>query len=516
MLGKRIVIVALVLVVQVIALALVGRTAMNTALAAGVVEHFANVDPSKFELSWDRAVSRWPGHVEVTGLHLRLEDPVLQLQLTIEHADVDVVLSDLVQKVFHASRVRASGVRVRFVLKPMPGVAPQRLDAFPPIDGLPPGPLRALVLPPFPTGAALDAIWSVKLDDVDATVSELWFVEYRWVGEGEVQGSFALSPLRHLEVGPASLQLASGELTVGDTVVAAPFAAALEVTIAPVDKPQDLGIELVRSVSTSLRFDTTVQHLSVLQRSLPGITVQGQAHLVASVHVANGVLSPGSSVEAWAPELHVARDGVRVEATAHTRLEVDGAGTPTLTATATGVLRAAPFEHEEVLAVALSGVDAKCTLATNDLLTTPSLARATARVAEARLEDASVITRVVTKMVPVLTPLVLRQGPLVAKGAFAYSPSLTVARVDHLQLGDAWLHGAARLADAGWEGAVAGQFGFVPLGVSRHAGVVQAQPFVGPSWLDDELEHAGVPEAVLGEVTTRPASMPAQARTAGR
>jgi hypothetical protein len=400
------------------------------------------------------------------------------------------------------------------VFKPRPGVSAQRLDAFPPIDGVTAGPLRALVLPPPPTGAALDAIWSVRLDDVDATLAELWFVEYRYVGDGQVQGSFALSPLRHLEVGPAALQLAGGELTVGDTVVSSSFSPTLEVTIAPVELQEAKGVALLRSVSASLRVDTTVQHLSVVQRSLPDLTIEGSAHVVASLHVANGELSAGTTADVLTSEVLARREGLRVDATAHLRLEVDDAGTPELRATSAGVLRLSPFEHEDALAVQLSGVEARCTLTGNDLLAGLHVARLSALVAEARVVDASAITRAVTVYVPVLTPLVLRQGPLVAHGAFSFSPALTVARVDRAQLGDAWLTGAARLGEAGWEGAAAGQFGAATFGVRRRDGVVAALPFVAPGWLDAELSRAGVPEGVLGEVA--PHLNSSGARSVGR
>ncbi len=463
----------------------------NVLLASGLIQHFANASPDKARMSWQRAWTWWPGKVDVTNYQLWVEDPVLQFDLSVPHAKVDIVLWDLVHRTFHASRVRAEGVSYRFVLKPLPSDRLARLEAFPPIDGQAPH-YRAEVLPPFPTGEALEAIWSVRLEDVEASLAELWFLEYRYLGAGQVEGSFALSPLRHLEVGPAKLHLDSGALTVGERAVTSKLDARFEVTIAPVEKPQELGLGLLKAISATLRFESQVKDLSITELYLSDLRLKGVGRLLVDLRVAEGTISDRSVVEVWLPDSVISRQGMVFTGLGYARASLDESGVPVVGATASGHLHV-PLAHAESLDAVLTGGEARLLLSDADLAKGVGLKRAWASVDEVRVTDARVITRLVASFVPVLGSLVLGDGPLVASANFSFAPPLTVLRVGNAQLGGAKLTGAARLGENGWSGAAAGSFGAIPLGLTLRDNAVVGVPFAPNTFLTAELAKAGVP-----------------------
>ena len=204
-------------VAALVAVELVYVLAVNAVILSGVIQRAASANPQATSLAWDRAWSPWPGRVYVSGLRLQVADPVQEFGLVVDHAKVNVVLWALWHRKFRASHVQAEGVSFRMLLKVKTADDPNgRLAAFPPIAGFARPALVPDPPPPPASAAKVAQLWSVELDQVDAAVSELWFLEYRYRGVARVQGGFALEPLRKLWVGPALLQLEGGKLTAGE------------------------------------------------------------------------------------------------------------------------------------------------------------------------------------------------------------------------------------------------------------------------------------------------------------
>jgi hypothetical protein len=478
-----------------VALELLYLLVANAILFSGVIQREANRDPQSIELGWTRAYSPWPGRVYVSGFWLRLQDPSVQFRLTLVQAKIDVVLWELVHKKFRASRVRAQGVSYRMLTKvEEPTGKERRLAAFPPIEGFESPAVRPNPMPPPPTPEELAALWTVQLDDVDATINELWFLEYRYQGPATVHGGFALSPLRSLWVGPALLQLQGGTLSAGEHPISSAFALRAAVTIAPVDLATSPGLRVLHTLTASIQLDTELENLGAAELYLDGLRTEGRATLSADLQIVDGRLGSGSSVEASLPETKAAVEGYKFAGDTHLKLLVAD-DQPKVLASLTGALTVPLFGTEFVTA-ALSGVTAEVVFNDNDLSIGLSLRRLSAALAEARVRDARVITRNVGNLVPLFAPVVLGEGPLVASATAYVIPEYALVRVKHLQLGDAELEGAAVAGALGWTGAAFGHFGKIPLGLRLRNDKLESVPFAVHSWLGVELLKAGIKPGV--------------------
>lgn len=465
----------------------------NGIIRSGLIQRAASERPQETELQWDAAFSPWPGRVDVRGFRLRLQDPDLEFCLTIEHAQLDVALPALLRRTFRASHVRAEGVRYRLLTKvDSPTGREARLAAFPLLEGLPRPALREPKVGPPPTAADRDSLWSVELDDVDATTSELWFVEFHYLGPGRVAGSFALAPLRTLWVRAATLNLQGGELSAGGHRLSTSFSALLHVSISPADLPSSGGLRVLRTLDGSLTFDAAVEDLGVADLYRPGLRARGTGRVRANLQVAHGKLMPGSELEVGLRGADLSLRGYVFRGQADARLSVSRpAASPFAQATVTGVLRI-PLRGDESVAASLSGLTAELAFVDNDLSRGLRFAQMKALLGEARVRDARAITRQVGAVIPVLTSAVLGNGPLVGKASAEATSAAVLVRIKELHLGGAALQGAVRGGDQGWNGAAAGHFGGVALGLRLRQGKLEGVPLTPVPWLAEELLKVGI------------------------
>jgi hypothetical protein len=463
----------------------------NLVIASGFIQDEASKPAENVQLAWDRAYSPWPFRVYVAGLRLRVQDGVQQFHLTVAHARVDVVLWALTHKEFRASAVEADGVSYLMRLKVDPeGNDARRLAAFPPLWGPPRSAFRTTSPPPTPEKLA--SLWSVALDRVDAAIDELWFLEYRYRGPAHVRGGFAFSPLHRLWIAPTQLALEGGLLSVGGRVLSPTFLGTLEVAIAATDLPSARGLQIFRGLSGSLRFDTSLRDLGVADLYLEGLRVTGSGRLKADLTLAAGRIQPESAIEAWLPATHLHLRGYRYTGASHWRLASMGA-TPTVTADASGVI-ALPWLTEGPVSAILSDLTLAAHLAGNDLTSGLHLAGAHAKLGEARVADTQGVSQKIGSVVPIVTPAVFGQGPLVASLVGDLTPQAAIVRLEKLTLGHADLHGAATTAAGGWSGAAMGHFGPLPLGLRLRSSQLDTVPFPADDWLSAELTDDGIPQ----------------------
>jgi hypothetical protein len=464
----------------------------NALLVSGLIQRAANTDQNT-RLGWRSAYSPWPGRVYVSDFSLILQDPMIQFQLGIDRAKVDVVLWELLEKRFRARHVHAQGVRYRFVGK-VESVAgkEERVSAFPPIAGFTRPALRQNPMPPPATEADRDALWSAQLDDVDATISELWFTEFRYRGAGRVQGAFFLEPLRKLWVGPTRLRLDGGKLEVGDHLISSSFAAQAKVAIAPVDLPSSPGLRVLHTLDASIHCESSIEDLGAADLYLAGLRAEGAARVVAELQIADAKLMPGSSLDARLTGTRVAFQGYQFTGDAHAQITVPGeVRAPTVNAALTGTVRV-PVPGREPVVAAISGLTVELVFANNDLLREMPLDRLHAVLGEARVRDARAVTEAAGAAVPVLAPLVLGQGPLVVSATAHVTPDYKLIRIKSLTLGNGELAGAAISGPGGWNGAAAGHFADVPIGLQLRNNKIQVTPFTSSAWLGAELLKEGI------------------------
>jgi len=466
--------------------------AANAVILSGVIQRAASTNPQATSLAWDRAWSPWPGRVYVSDLRLQVQDPVQEFGLTVDHAKVDVILWALLHRRFRASHVQAEGVSFRMLLKVKTADDPNgRLAAFPPIEGFARPALSPDPPPPSASAAEVAQLWSVELDQVDAAVSELWFLEYRYRGGARVHGGFALEPLRRLWVGPALLQLEGGKLTAGEKIVSSQLTARVALTIAPTDLPSATGLGIFHTLTSSVQFDAALDDLGVADLYVDGLRTLGAGRLEADIRISDGKLLQGSSLEALLPATDLRLAGYHFAGAARAKLMVSSDATgATAHATLSGTVDV-PWFGKTLTEAALSNVTAELALVDNDLAQGFRLRRLHAGLGEARVRDARALSQTAGAFLPIAAPIVLGNGPLVASATLDVADHPLV-RLKRLTLGSAELQGAAFSGAKGWTGATAGHFGALQLGLRLRDSKPESVPFPEPGWLASELAKVGI------------------------
>jgi hypothetical protein len=192
--------------------------ATNVLLRTRLLRGFVNGDPDSLVVEYRGAASWLPGRLSFDSLTLRSRDHNVEFEAALEGVVLSASLGDLLGRRFHATRIRAR--KLGFRLRERLGreeATPARLARYPRIEGFADPPLLETTPPPQePEGSP----WRVVIDDLSvASVEEIWIDAWKWNGKGTVSGGFELLPGREARVGPARLEVATGELQHGDSKV---------------------------------------------------------------------------------------------------------------------------------------------------------------------------------------------------------------------------------------------------------------------------------------------------------
>jgi len=280
--------------------------AANAVLRSSLIKQ--RVDAADgMHLEYGSASSIWPGRLRVSGFSLRVEDYNVQFLLTLEHAELELGLDELLHKHFHVFHLRAEGVRflMRHKLHDAKGHG-ERLAAFPTIAGFADPPLyRGPEPPPIPDDQY--DLWQVHIEDVVAHAKELWFLEYRFQGDAEARGAFLIQPARVVQVGPARLELRSGTLSVGAHNVARAVRGTIDASVPHLDVPHTRGASVFRQLSTRTQVQLRNGDLEFLNVYLDPTQVitAGPASWSIDARLKGGVVQPGTNLLFDAHPLHV-------------------------------------------------------------------------------------------------------------------------------------------------------------------------------------------------------------------
>jgi hypothetical protein len=494
----RIARVAGIALVALVALELLYLVAGNLALSTGLVRRAISWNPDAMLVTHGRAYTVLPGRVHVSDFSMRMQDQNVQFHLTVAHVRVDIDLLALIRKTFRGDHVRCEGVSFRFVHRVHDTVGMEaRLAAYPPIPGFARPALFAVPPPPQSTQAEIDALWTVRLDDVEVELRELWFLEHRWEGPGHATGRFELSPVRRLRVGPAVLTLAGGELRAGPHVVSKDLRLRVGATVESFDVQSLDGMQVFRPISATVQLEAKDFSPALLALYVQGLEAGGAGSLAADVRIESGRFASGTKVELEMESARAETAGFvytgapRLTAS----LDVDGKdepGVPRIHAKVPGTV-AAPLSNGAHARVDLTGLRADGTLSGIDLVESITLDKLDVRLEEARVVDArSIGSAVVGSLASFFIHPLLGDGPLVGSAAVDRRKDVTIAVIRHASLGLAEMRGAARTSTGGWDGAAAGHIGFLPIGVRLKDSKAKVALFVSDAWLDAELAAAGI------------------------
>ncbi len=461
----------------------------------------------KLQLHWDSAYSLWYGHVTVYGYRMQFDDTgSIQLDLTVDEATVDMALLKLASQHVTFDKIRARGVSYRMVTKvdvPTAKANPRRLAAFPVIEGPDFSAVKPLKGRSKLTPDEIDHLWKVALYDTQGELREIWIDEYRYLGPASVRGEFTFAPLNSVATGPDTLRFDGGALSVGPHLLAPHFAGALDLSISPVTGLDVSPMPVVNALSAALVSHVWLEDFSTLDLYRDDIELRGRALADIEVAIDQGKVTPSSTLGLKLEHFEVRTQGIVFTGHPTVQATVVEAAKIRVAALVSGELVTPPIGSKPVSA-AITDTEVDLKLTTNDLAASPELEMLTVKLGEARIADASSLSQQVGKVVPLIAPAVLGNGPLTASVTATVTPQYQLVRLKQSKLGGASLEGAAVRTNGKWNGAVAGKFGVMPLGLELKDSQLGAQPFISGGWLASELEKAKIqPEGATGREGSR-------------
>ena len=313
-----------ILVASVAVLYLVG---INVFLRTRLFRNAISADPIAFRVEYKNAYSIVPGRIHVEGLTIRGRDSSIEWILATDNCDFRVAFLDLIHKRFRASHVRASGFTIRVRLRiPAADATPELVAALPPVPGFADPPYAGAKPPPL-TDAHYN-LWMVQLDDVDVQhVREVWIHSIRVQGEMRVRGRWVFRPLRWLEVGPASVDVSTLDISTGTRSLATGLHGSIDATVHPFDLRKPNGLEVLEYVSTKTQLAGIAMTANVLNAILPSSYVtlsRAEGPLDAYLLVDHGALVSGTHVWTDSADTELAAGTLIFDSSARLDFRVEG------------------------------------------------------------------------------------------------------------------------------------------------------------------------------------------------
>ncbi len=303
---------------------------MNVFVRTHIFRDAIGFDPGSFRVEYASAYSLLPGRIHVEGLTIRGRDSSVEWILRLDRCDFRVSFVDLLHRRFHASHVRGSGLSFRGRTR-LDEVTPSAV-ALPPVPGFRDPPLTDVGPPEPPLTDENYRLWGAQLDDVVAEhVREIWVNEARYTGDLTIRGRWVFKPLRWLEVGPATIDLGSLEISYGPIETwGQKFQGSMSMTLHPLDLRNAEGKDFVEHASLDadvvgvLRADHAMNRL--LAGSAGGVEVtQGVAPVDVRLRLDHGALLPGTRVRVEPFDAQVRRASLSVGGRLDAEIQVDAA-----------------------------------------------------------------------------------------------------------------------------------------------------------------------------------------------
>lgn len=310
--------------------ALLYLVAMNVFLRTRLFRDAIGFDPDMLVVDYSSAYSLWPGSIHAEGLSIRGRDSNVEWLLRLDRCDFQVSLTDLAHQKFHAGHVRGDGLSFRVRLR-QDAVSDETLSALPPVPGFDYPPLRDVGPEDPPLTDATYHLWSIELDDVVAThVREVWIHTVRTSGDLEIRGRWTFRPIRWLDVGPATIEVHSLDVSFGTVE---PWASGvtghLEVTVHPFSLVKVAGSHIVDQVSLLADASGTVWGAAVTNRALEGEGVdvtRATAPFQVHADIDHGRVRAGTHLRTEPFDARVAAGGAVFEASLQADAQVDREG----------------------------------------------------------------------------------------------------------------------------------------------------------------------------------------------
>ncbi|HYO98045.1 MAG TPA: hypothetical protein VER33_26255 [Polyangiaceae bacterium] len=352
------------------------------ALWSGFVEWAVRSDDLRVELEGP-AYTIWPGRVHVKHARV-LVNGETQFILRASDLVANLKLLSLFNRKFHVVELEGRAVRyqMRVRMESEQGME-QRIAAYPPLKDLPGA---NVIREKDAKDEASGGGWTVEIEGVDVSVEELWFLEYRYLGDGRLRGGFLVGP-GALSVTTAVQNLGPGELRFGaEQPLAKDLRAQIDANIPRLNPAEQPGAGFLKMVTARINLRANVQALTHLGAYFEGMQVSGgQGPLTLDFYLENGVLGAKSHLDYQTASIGLKGRGFGVQT--DWRLELDGDGEAQDKAAGLPLLRSASkatyvslARRDRELTLQIHGHEEELALDTVQLSSATPLKRASVRM----------------------------------------------------------------------------------------------------------------------------------------
>lgn len=272
-----------------------------------VLRDLINNSTDEVKIGYRYAYSVWPGRVMVKDLTFRLQDSNVQMYFEMPQVAVGVNIFTLLKRKFTTRYVDAGELKFFLRFRREAKDAKQiSLKALPEIPGI-----TSILkeekqkLSREPSNPWKVEIRGITIDDA----KEIWFEEFRYVGNTKIQGGFFLYPKTRVEVFPSKLEFRNGKVFLSDKSISEHLEGNVSATIALFDPDKVPGLEIFNFVTGQVDLHAQVDGLEFINyylRNAKQVRFQGGAgEGRVFVKLKEGEFQWGSSLEIESKDLDI-------------------------------------------------------------------------------------------------------------------------------------------------------------------------------------------------------------------
>ena len=287
----------------------------NIFLRSGLLPQLINKKPEKTSITWDSAVTYFPGFATVEGFTLRSQTLRDQVYVHVAEADARISLIKLAFKTIHIRGVDARDVDFRYrerldsprriESEEAPLEPPVNLEYYPEIPGF--------TNPPDPKPEDLyqrkkkKRPWTIKITgaDVEGPV-KVALNAVRIEGSGSVGGGVTVKPRKTITIHRGRLGLDATTISIGPEVVTDNLSITSDLRFGTFPAKGAKFADIIGGISGTLYLAGRLsEKAAVSQEITPGITTFGAGVIAANLEFKNGVVRAGSKYSLRSEAFHV-------------------------------------------------------------------------------------------------------------------------------------------------------------------------------------------------------------------
>lgn len=297
--------------ITIVAVLLLAYPVLGTlALWSGFVEWAIRDEDVKVEIS-NPAWTVIPGRIHMRFVRIYVNGDT---QFILEGHDLFASISvfELFKRRMHVTRLASHHVRYQMRTQVMdPKASAKRIAAYPKLEGLPG--VNTVQRKAAAKTEERGPEWTVNVQGLEVDVVELWFFEYRYLGEGHLRGGFLVGP-DVMEVETSVQDIGPGELRFGEKQpLARNLRGQITATIPQLNPNKHADASFLELVSArlNLRADVvTLMNVGAYKQDLE--VTRGAGPLAFDLYMDNGYLGKKSKLTFETDSVKIKGDGYGV------------------------------------------------------------------------------------------------------------------------------------------------------------------------------------------------------------